>query len=139
MSAPQRAGRPIAPVGGERLLEIRAMAGKGRGVFARRAVAAGRLLCRCPTLALTRAACERLNQTSLAKHFFTGDGPEFEAWLALGLLSLVNHGVPPNADWRYVDGGPLGCLIELVALRAIAAGEEVVIDYNTPLWFDPLP
>ncbi len=136
-SPPRR--RRTAILGGERLLELRAVPGKGRGVFARRAIAAGRVLCRCPTLALDREDCDRLNETSLAKHFFTGDGPEFEAWLALGLLTLVNHAVPPNADWRYVDGGPLGCLIELVALRPIAAGEEVTIDYNTPLWFEPLP
>lgn len=130
--------RRLRVVGGDRLLEVRALPGKGRGVLARRPIEAGTLLCRCPTIALDRADCERLNATALEKHFFTGDGPEFEAWLALGLLTLVNHAVPPNADWRYVDGGPLGCLIELVAIRPIAAGEEVTIDYNTPLWFEPV-
>ena len=125
--------------GGDRLLELRAVPGKGRGVFARRPVQPGAVLCRCPTLRLERADCELLNRTSLAKHFFTGDGPDFEAWLALGPVTLVNHRVPPNADWRYVDGGPLGCFVELVALRPIEAGEEVTIDYNTELWFDPLP
>lgn len=136
--------RPISPRrlavrSGDRLLELRAVPGKGRGVFARVPIPAGRLLCRCPTLALGRADCDRLDETVLAKHFFTGDGPDFEAWLGLGLVTLVNHGVSPNAGWRYVDGGPLGCLIELVATRPIAAGEEVTIDYNTPLWFEPLP
>lgn len=139
MSPRPRGRRRTAIVGGERLLELRAVPGKGRGVFARRPIAAGRLLCRCPTLALDRADCDRLNETRLAKHFFTGDGPEFEAWLALGLVTLVNHAVPPNADWRYVDGGASGCLVELVALRPIEAGEEITIDYNTPLWFEPVP
>jgi SET domain-containing protein len=139
VSGPVRPSRRLAVRGGDRLLELRAVPGKGRGVFARRPIPAGRLLCRCPTIRLGFADCERLDRTALAKHFFTGDGPEFEAWLALGLLTLVNHARPPNADWRYVDGGPLGCLVELVSVRPIAAGEEVTIDYNTPLWFEPLP
>ncbi|MCL6609759.1 MAG: SET domain-containing protein-lysine N-methyltransferase [Geminicoccaceae bacterium] len=139
MSGPVRPSRRLVVRGGDRLLQLRAIPGKGRGVFARRPIPAGRLLCRCPTLRLGFEDCARLNETALAKHFFTGDGPEFEAWLALGLLTLVNHGRPPNADWRYVDGGPLGCLVELVAVRPIAAGEEITIDYNTPLWFEPVP
>jgi hypothetical protein len=132
-----RLRRPVLALPGTPL-EVRAVPGKGRGVFARRAVAAGRRLCRCPTIALAAADCAHLNRTALAKHFFTGDREAFEAWLGLGPLTLVNHGVPANADWRYVDGGPLGCLIDLVALRPIAPGEEVTIDYNTPLWFDPV-
>lgn len=136
MSRP-RLRRPVLVLPGT-ALEVRAVPGKGRAVFARRAVPAGRRLCRCPSIALSAEDCAVLNRTSLAKHFFTGDREEFEAWFALGPLSLVNHGLPANADWRFVEGGALGCLIDLVALRPIAAGEEVLIDYNTPLWFEPV-
>ncbi len=46
--------------------------------------------------------------------------------LALGYGSLYNHSYTPNA--RYQDVGR--CTKEFVAIRDIAAGEEITVNYN---------
>ena len=62
--------------------------------------------------------------------------------MALGYGSLYNHSFKPNA--RYTKG-PAEMAIKFSALRDIAAGEEILINYNgTPeddspdLWFKPV-
>jgi SET domain-containing protein len=56
------------------------------------------------------------------------------AAVVLGYTSLVNHSPEPNCDTvRYIDGFAL----DLVALRPIAAGDELTIDYGLTLWFTP--
>ncbi len=116
-------------------LAIRRVPGKGRGVFATRAFARGELLATCLTLELPPADCRRLDGTALHNHYFTSANVE-GGLLALGLLTLVNHATPPNADWDYRHDPDAGWLVELRAAREIAAGEELTIDYNTELWFE---
>ncbi len=46
----------------------------------------------------------------------------------------MNHSYTPNCAFvRHIDD----LAIDLVALRAIAAGEELTIDYQMTLWFIP--
>jgi hypothetical protein len=47
---------------------------------------------------------------------------------------LCNHASPPNArvERNFARG-----TLELIASAAIAAGEEVMIDYRCTLWFEP--
>jgi hypothetical protein len=121
-------------------LEPRAVPGKGRGVFARHPFAAGSLLLLCPTIELTPADCAEVDRTAaLHKHYFTHPEIDGGGLLALGLLTLANHSPDPNADWDYRADAGLGWVIGLTALRDLAAGEEVTIDYNCALWFDPTP
>jgi SET domain-containing protein len=62
---------------------------------------------------------------------YRGEG---RAAIALGLSSLLNHSYKPNATFlRHIDALEL----ELISIRRIAAGEEVTIDYQMDLWFDP--
>jgi SET domain-containing protein len=64
-----------------------------------------------------------------------GDGGEA---LVMGYGSFYNHSYQPNAGYvrRYDQ-----LTIEYVALRDIAAGEEITVNYNgtphdrTPVWF----
>ena len=54
--------------------------------------------------------------------------------MVLGYTSLVNHSPEPNCDIvRYIDA----LALDLVAVRPIAAGEELTIDYGLTLWFTP--
>ena len=55
--------------------------------------------------------------------------------MALGVISLVNHSADPNAGvWQ--DYAQERMVLE--SLRPISAGEEILIDYEIELWFDPV-
>ena len=55
--------------------------------------------------------------------------------IALGYTSLLSHSYVPNCNFvRHIDG----LLIDVIAKRAIMAGEELTIDYQMTLWFDPV-
>jgi SET domain-containing protein len=110
--------------------------GKGRGVVATKTIAAGERLERSPVLplALKDSECPGLNDYSLA---WGEDVPGFEEGkecaIGLGYLSLYNHAPAPNVtfDHHYDDNE-----ISVLALRDIAAGEELTIDYGVPLWWE---
>jgi SET domain-containing protein len=55
--------------------------------------------------------------------------------LALGLVSLCNHSPRPCAG---VERNHARQTIDLIAQRAIMPDEEITIDYNCPLWFEPV-
>ena len=82
-------------------VEVKRARGKGRGVFARRAIRKGEVFETCPVLVVPAAAIE---------DYSTGFGPYVFEWgegkvaLALGFGSLYNHSYRPNA--RYNDVGP---------------------------------
>lgn len=121
-------------------LEVRAVPGKGRGVFATRDLAEGETLDESHVLLISAEDAERLEETPLGQHYFhwAGDEADEERWqgaLALGVASLVNHSATPNAGvWADQERR----LLVLEALRPIAAGAEILIDYEVELWFDPV-
>ena len=118
-------------------VEVKRAKGKGRGVFARRAIRKGEVFETCPVLVLPAGATE---------DFSAGLGPYVFLWgrgtvaLALGYGSLYNHSFEPNA--RYEDVG--GRTKLFVAIRDIEAGEEITVNYNgepgdrSPVWFDTI-
>ncbi|MEI9993534.1 MAG: SET domain-containing protein-lysine N-methyltransferase [Rhizomicrobium sp.] len=111
--------------------------GKGRGVVARAAIAAGEIVETSPVLplALKDSECPGLDSYSLAwgEDVEGGLGPQKDCAIGLGYLSLYNHSAAPNVtfDHRYAAEE-----IAVRALRDIVAGEELTIDYGVPLWFD---
>jgi SET domain-containing protein len=120
-----------------RAVEVRRVKGKGRGVFARRPIAEGDVIESCPVLVMPAADLRRGEDwTHLGDYCFEwGEGTMA---LALGFGSLYNHSYRPNA--RYEDvAGPTKLF---VAVRDIAAGEEITVNYNgepddaSPVWFD---
>jgi SET domain-containing protein len=110
--------------------------GRGRGVFASRPFAPGECIERAPVLVLPRAELEPLRRTLLDSYWFWWD--EAHNACALGYASLYNHQCPANARFA-----PDAARAEIVftAARAIAAGEEITINYlgepddPTPPWF----
>ena len=116
-------------------IEVKRARGKGRGVFARRPFRKGEVIETCPVLVLPVAALGD-GPGGLWEYVFDW-GPGTVA-LALGYGSLYNHSYRPNA--RYDDVGHRAK--RFTALRDIAAGEEVTVNYNgeprrrAKLWFD---
>ena len=122
-------------------LEVREVAGKGRGVFARRAFPPGGLIERCPVIGLDEEHWEHVDRTVLETYCFKwGERLERPA-VVLGYGSLYNHSFEPNAFYARV---PALQVIDFIALREIAPGEEVKVNYNgnpsdrTEVWFVPI-
>jgi hypothetical protein len=109
--------------------------GKGRGVVTTQAIAAGETVERSPVLPLSLAdsECPGLSDYGMAwEENHDNPTPGRECCVGLGYLSIYNHGAPPNAKLEHhYDTDE----ISVVALRDIAAGEEVTYDYVVPLWF----
>ena len=126
----------LQPVPNERL-EIRSDPAKGRGIFVREAIAAGTLIQAAPVIVVPAAQCPLLDRTILHDYYFHWDGDpdgEGRGAVALGLVALCNHSRRPNARIRRNFAQDT---LDLVALVPIAPGDEVTIDYNCPLWFEP--
>lgn len=121
-------------------LEVRAHPLRGRGVHARGTYVPGELIERAPVIVLDSSAMACIDTTRLYDYYFEWSD-RGEIAIALGYLSLVNHSYKPNA--RYVKN-EAALAIDLVAYRAIGAGEEITINYNgdpkdrTPVWFEVL-
>jgi uncharacterized protein len=120
-------------------LQIRGVGRKGRGVFAAGAIAAGELLETAATVGLDRHDTDTIIGTTLDAYYFAHPVDPEGGLLVLGVSSLLNHSDTPNAETtaRHQDG--VGWLIELRALRAIGAGEELTRRYACELWFEPEP
>lgn len=129
------AGR-IVPVSNP-LVEIRASAGRGRGLFAREAIATGTLIEAAPVILVPADQCPALDRTIIYDYYFHWDGDpdgEGRGAVALGLLTLCNHSSRPRAR---VGRNYARLTLDLIATAAIEPGEEVTIDYGCPLWFEP--
>ena len=118
-------------------LEIRNDPIKGRGIFAREPIAAGAPIEAAPVIIVPADQCPLLDRTILHDYYFHWDGDpdgEGRGAVALGLVALCNHSRRPNARVRRNLAQDT---LDLVALSPIPAGDEVTIDYNCPLWFQP--
>jgi hypothetical protein len=131
-----RAPQPPRP-STNNLLDIRNDPAKGRGVFAAAPIAKGTVVEAAPVVVVPPEQRRLLDKTILHDYYFQwDDGPEGDGRgaVALSLVSLCNHSRRPNARvWRNEERDTL----DLVALAAIAAGEEITIDYKCTLWFEP--
>lgn len=108
----------------------------GRGVFTARAIEAGTIIELAPVILLSAEDRALVHRTHLHDYYFQWDGEQ--AAIALGLGSLYNHAGEPNAEFELDYDFEQ---IRFAALRAIAAGEEITIDYRSgapgmELWFE---
>lgn len=112
---------------------------RGRGVFAAEAVRQGEVIERVPVIAIPGDEWPLLEESTLFDYCFAWGVDLQDCCVALGHGSLYNHSYAPNARFvRRLDEQ----VLEFVARRDIAAGEEVTINYNedqdslAPVWFD---
>src|ERR1700749_1471614 len=108
--------------------------GKGRGVVATKPIARGEPVERSPVIPIAYDDSEKPGLSDYA--FAWGeDVPGFEAGkecaIGLGYLGLYNHSKQSNVklERHYADNK-----MSIHALRDIAPGEELTIDYDIPLW-----
>lgn len=110
--------------------------GRGRGLFAAERVVSGEIIDRACTVYIDADQAKALDlMLPLGDFYFQHPLAKDEGLMALGLASLCNHAEDPNADVRFEDGGALGWIAVLYALRDIAAGEEITYRYRCPIWF----
>ena len=114
---------------------VRILPGKGRGLVAKIAIAAGKVIDAAPAVVLSGEDCDRLEATVLGNYYFAHPDSAQHGMFVLGLPSVANHSDEPNTTiaWRHEDG--TGWTAELTALRDIAAGEELCFRYRCPPWF----
>lgn len=124
-------------------LRVLSMGQRGRGVVAEADIPAGALIERSPVLVIPTGDRAAVDQGIVFTYVFMWEHDTTEedlyrhegrAAIALGYTSLLNHSYTPNCDFvRHIDE----LIIDLVAHRDIAAGEELTIDYQMTLWFTP--
>ena len=88
-----------------------------------------------PVIIVPAAQCALLDKTILHDYYFHWDGDpdgDGSGAVALGLVALCNHSRRPRARVRR---NVAQVTLDLIALTAIASGDEITIDYNCPLWF----
>ena len=120
-----------------KLIEVRKVPGKGRGVFARKNIKKKTVIERCPIIELPVSdAFGQPEDTRIADYVFEWEKDTVA--LVLGYGSLYNHSYKPNAE--YYDTGR--STQTFAAIKDIKAGEEITVNYNgspkkqTPLHFD---
>lgn len=105
-------------------IEIRQSPGKGRGVFATRAIKRGEVIEVAPAVVVPTRQDDELIKTFLEHYLFqSDDGTRYV--VGLGYASLINHGDRPNAEF-FVDIDR----ITIKATRAIQKNAEVTVDYG---------
>ena len=132
----QRATETLLP-GPDSRVEIRNDPQKGRGIFARMSITPGTIIESAPVILVSPEHCALLDRTILHDYYFRWDGdPDSDGTgaVALGLVSLCNHSRRPCARVRR---NLAQTTLDLIALTSIAPGDEVTIDYNCALWFEP--
>lgn len=108
----------------------------GRGLFALVHIPAGTLIERACTVEIPEQQTLPLDaMRPIGDYYFAHPENARAGLMAFGLMSFCNHADPASADIRWSRDEALGWVADLVALKPIAAGEEVTYRYRCPLWF----
>lgn len=129
--------------GGRTHLRVVDLGRRGRGVVAMEAIARGALVERAPVIIVPETDRVAVDASAVGNYIFMWEhdsvgediySQQGRAALVLGLASLVNHSPDPNCKFtRHIDAMAL----DVIALRDIAAGEEITFNYGMTLWFTP--
>ena len=98
---------------------------RGRGVFATRGFAKGDLIETCPTVELPDGEV-----TGRLGDYVYSSIKDGDVLVVLGYGMLYNHSARPNVE--YLQDEP--STMRFVALRAVAPGDELTIDYGDEWW-----
>jgi SET domain-containing protein len=113
---------------------------KGRGIFTRKRIKAETVIETAPVIIMNNDERLLIDQTILHNYIFEWqpDGQQL-CCMALGLIPMYNHAYISNCEY-FMDYDNNEIIIQ--AVRDIAAGEELTINYNatwddeTKIWFD---
>lgn len=110
----------------------------GRGVFTSQAIKAGTVVEISPVIVMTSEERKLLDQTLLHDYIFEWGEEKEQCCMALGYAAVYNHSNTSNCEYE-MDYNEAS--ISIKAVRDIAAGEELFINYNgdwndaRPVWF----
>jgi len=125
-------------------LAVRDFGARGRGIVALEDIKPGRLIERSPVLIIPSEQRRLVDETVIFTYVFMWESHTVEedlykhvgrSAIALGYASLLSHSYDPNCIFvRHIDE----LLIDIYAKRSIKTGDELTIDYQMTLWFDPV-
>jgi len=125
-------------------LMVKHFGDRGRGIVAVEDIEQGRLIERSPVLIIPSEQRRAIDNTVIFTYVFMWEHHTVEqdlykhegrSAIALGYTSLLSHSFEPNCNFvRHIDE----LVIDVFAKRLIEAGEELTIDYQMTLWFDPV-
>ena len=116
---------------------VRDVKGKGRGVFALKTFKRGEMIEICPALIIPAKQSANVLKSKLEHYAFDWDKDDIA--LILGYGMIYNHSYAPNARMVHDLGKKKS---EILAIKPIAVGEEILINYNgspkdmSELWFN---
>ncbi len=119
-------------------LYIASSAINDRGVFTSQDIPKDSLLEICPVIVIPEEEMDLIKHSVLYNYYFDW-ATENQGAIALGYGSIYNHSYTPNAEYREDYEGRQ---LMLYAIKDIAAGDEITINYNgdpedqEPVWFD---
>ena len=122
------------------LIEIGETKGKGRGVFARKAIKADTIIETSPVIVMSDKDRKLLDKTLLHDYIFEWEpNGEKMCCMALGWVPIYNHSYESNCEYfmNYADQ-----TIYIQTVRDIRSGEELTINYNgdwddaKKVWFE---
>ena len=126
------------------VLAVRDFGLRGRGIVALENIEPGRLIERSPVLIIPSEERVAVDNTVIFTYVFMWEHHMLEedlyqhrgrSAIALGYTSLLSHSYEPNCIFvRHIDE----LFIDVFAKRRIRRGEELTIDYQMTLWFDPV-
>ena len=114
-------------VDGGPLRVVRIKAKGGRGVVAAAPIDEGEVFESAPVVVIPAEEWDRVEEGVLGSYFFCWSDRLGTKAIVLGQASLINHSYRPNtlARKRYAE-----LRMDFLALRPIAPGEELTINYN---------
>jgi hypothetical protein len=125
-------------------LGIRDFGNRGRGIVALEDIEPGQLVERSPVLIIPSQERSVVDKTVIFTYVFMWEHHTLEqdlykhegrSAIALGYTSLLSHSFESNCIFiRHIDE----LFIDVFAKRPILSGEELTIDYQMALWFDPV-
>lgn len=113
----------------------------GRGVFTSEHIPAGTVVEISPVVVMGPEDRILLDKTPLHDYIFEWGGDSRQCCMALGYVPVYNHSNRSNCEY---DMDYEAETITVKAMRDIAAGEELFINYNgdwndpRPVWFEDL-
>ncbi|HEX3313899.1 MAG TPA: SET domain-containing protein-lysine N-methyltransferase [Gemmataceae bacterium] len=107
------------------LVCVKVAPGKGRGVFAAKPIKKGKIIERVPLLIMPAdTLIGGLHNAHIGRFYYWWTNKKIA--VALGYGSLYNHSFDANASYKHEPDETL----KYIAIRDIAVGEEVTINYN---------
>jgi uncharacterized protein len=115
---------------------------KGRGVFASNDLKKNAVIEIAPVIVMPKKDRVHIDQTLLHDYIFEWGDQRNQCCMALGYVPLYNHSYRSNCEYEMNFKKQI---ITVKTVRAIKAGEELLINYNgdwnnsKPVWFPLSP